>query len=400
MDEDINTYEDYEALKGFNFEVKESVPEVSPEAVDAESTTLALSQINPAQDEDDVLTQLNNLKTGYKTLVESYGTLEERRRIAHDRNMRQLTAAQRVANDFREDTELRAGAEALIDARIREDAELRARRAAEQEAVEKLELLAATDPTQARVMAQNIMRPGSEGAYREFAAKSLMLKNNLAKFGVKKEEQSLVVDALDFVVDIVSTLIPGIRAEQMADIIPGLEFTLLEKLWAPGVNRKSVGALWNMGMDEFTKFVNSELAERLVNEARTFGYDSASVEARLASMFVDGYSDSDYHWDAFEAGATVIGVPGGVTAARIMKGGTLSLISSMGGRKQAQNLAFKAMLETQRDGTAAAVRATTVTPDDLSAAVQTTATNVTGTPPPVSRLAFLLLTALSVPKSL
>jgi hypothetical protein len=378
----MDDFEDYKALEGFNFETQESKPEISPEAVDAEATTLAFANINPVQPENDVLAQLTELKEGYKTLVESYGSLEERNRISHDRNMRQLTAAQRIANDFQEDPELRQGAMSLIDQRIQEDATERAKRAAEEEAIEKLELLAATDPIQAQVMAQNILRPDAEGAYREFATKGLMLRNALGKFGVQKQEQSLALDALDFVVDALTTTIPGIRAEQMIDIMPGLEFTFLDKLWAPGVNRKSVGALWNMPMEEFTKFVNSDLAARLVNEARTFGYDSVSTQARLANTFIDGYSDNDYLLDGVEAGFTVAFAPGLVTASRIAKGGTLALVASMGGRSQAEKLAFKAMLDASAEGTARAAQTTTVAADELAAAVQTTATNVTGVAPP------------------
>lgn len=275
------------ALDGF---VNEPAPSVNFNLQSADRTARLAAVVNaPTITDNSAVEKLHEVTEQYHDLISQYG----------DQQLRQQAAARQQENDVRATTDYlksqndltdpdgtgRAGAIFAAQAAIAEDVSQREKYALEQEALKKIQDMAAIDPVQATVLANNYLKGDSNQIMMDFTTKQLILQREIENAGVDVEDQSIVADIADFIIGGIQNSIPFTRGD-----IGNIDIDASAKNWYDSLvagtrKQNEAGSLWNLPAAQFADFVKDKLVPQITSNATFLGYkNNSDIQGYLAAL--------------------------------------------------------------------------------------------------------------------
>lgn len=238
------------------------------------------------------------------------------------------------------------------------DLEKKSAIAIEREAIERIQQMAASDPTQARVLLDNLEKGDADQTVRDFNVKLQILRQRAEELDGEYQQQGWGKTVMNFVMNLIPLNYNFARSGVVGEGGLGSWLAVGEGL------RDQSERLWSMDMDEFIEFTKKDgaLMQSIRSNATTafdITYDPAmagEIIENLTSM-----TDNSRTWSNIWGGVEVASVVPWTRLTRV----TRNLVASGAPREAARNLdnAIEAM---DARGPAAMEKATGVTPEELA----------------------------------
>ena len=234
----------------------------------------------------------------------------------------------------------------------------RAQFAIEQEAVERIQTMAARDPVAARVLLDNLEKGDADKTVADFNIRLAILQQRAQELDAEYQQQGWGKTVLNFILNLIPTNYNFARSGVVGEGGLGSWLAVGEGL------RNQSERLWNMPMDEFVKFTarDGELMKSIASNATT-AFDITS-DPGAAVDIMDALTNQTDH------SRTWNNVWGGVEVATLIPWGrvattTRSLMANGAPKDAVRNLdnAIRMMDEAGPDATA---RATGVTEREIA----------------------------------
>lgn len=338
-------------------------PVVDPDRARNVAQLAALADLNASEEAGSIFQVMADRTALYEQQIASIGEEQIRRDIAAREQEDRLNAVVNVLEEslVSGDQELTQGSAAAYTAILQEDRESAARYAMERRAVENIQNLAAQgDLTQARVMLSNLENGNALDVIRDNTAKRMILQDVIQRAQVDVENNNWLEHAADFLLGFLP-LNSSLSNTGNVDIADGL------KNWYDGLLsgqrvRREADALWDMPIEEFSRFVNEDFIRNIDENATLFGYRNDTEALNLLTQLGAETPDA-WVTNAFNVVDNIGLLAPVVKPAR----GAMGIAGSMvrnGARREAAELTAKAALDVINDSAEAAVK-TGVKSDEL-----------------------------------
>ena len=323
------------------------------------STTLltALSQTNPS---GDIELQLGEQSIqAARDLLEMGKEKELRNKIAADRVQRQLGGLNKLTAEigFKVDPETRRAAQIAYNNVLKTDYEKRAKTAIEEEAVERIQTMAARNPVQAKVLLDLLEKGDANETIKNFNVKMAVLHQRAEELDAEYQQSGWGRAILNFVLNLIPTNYNFARSGVVGDGSIGSFLKVGEGL------RDQSERLWSMPMDEFAEYTAKDgpLMQSIRSNATTAFDLTADPRAAVEIMeALTVQTDTDRKWNNIWGGVEI------ASAVPWMKIGsaTRTLMSAGAADAAVRNL-DNAIRVMDEQGLEAATRATAVTEDEI-----------------------------------
>lgn len=268
------------------------------------STTLltALARTDPSKDIELQLGQ-QNLEAA-RTLLESGQERQVRNEIAINRIQRDAAGVGKLARGVipNVDPETVNMAESAYNNVLRADYDKRARTAIEEEAVDKIQSMAARNPTQAKVLLDLFEKGDANQRIKDFNVKMSILHQRAEELDQEYQQSGWGRSVLNFVLNLIPTNYNFART--------GIVGTAgLGGLLAVGEQqRRESEQLWNMPMEDFAEYTkkDGELMQSIRDNATTAFDLTADPKAAVEVMdSLTAQTDHSRKWNDVWGGAEV-----------------------------------------------------------------------------------------------
>lgn len=348
---------------------------VNEASADRTSRLAALAGLGASEQAGSIFDTLQERADLYKSKIEQFGDQDVRLEASSRLQESKLRALSDVIKEAlpEGDQELTAGAVQAYTNLAAMDVQEDASYALEQQAVERIQNLAAMgDTTQARVLLGNLERGNALDVIRDINAKRMILDNMIDKAQVAVEDQGILRHVSDFLLGFIP-LNASLSAGGNVEIEKGL------KNWYDGVLsgqrlRREADSLWDMPISEFSKFVNEDFIKNLNNNSTLLGYKNNTEYLNLLTQLGDRTSEA-WVTNSFNA----VDNFGFIPFTKIGKSalGMTGALVRNGARREASELTAKAALDVLQDSTEAAARSG-VSVDEVKQALSVKAVNPDG----------------------
>ena len=333
--------------------VKPSAP-TSPRQ--AQIHGLALS--NP--DADNLLAEVEKNIQMSKETLDTMGDTQLRIQAAAKQQASELTAYAEVLKspEAYTDPELHFGAIKAAQSAVAVDIEQRAKYATEQEAIKRVQDLAARgDSTQARMLLNSLEHGGYNDVIRDMSSKQLILQREIDK--LKDETDG---DWLGLVTNFVLSAAPLYKSSAeggYVDIDKSLK-GFGDWFWSGRRMVNESAGLWSMPIHDFTNYVSDELIPQIKNRSQFLFFDDKFKQLSTLSQL--NRPDPVLSHNAW---ATLDNL-GWIGPAELTKAVKLpSILVRNGARKEAANLLAQAVKDLGEVGADEVLAKTGLTTDDV-----------------------------------
>jgi ADP-ribosyltransferase-like protein len=338
-------------------DVPVAAPTVSPEYNEKRTRVAALAQTDPQK--PDILGQMSVLLDQTNTVIQQTGDESIRRQVAAKQRVDKINAFTGLLRDqqLREvDPTIALGAATAAQNQIMADDEQQAKYAMEQEAVNRIQDLAADgDTAQARMLLNNFQFGDANRVIRDTNTKALILERELEKIK-GTTEGDWIGSASHFLLSLT-----GIYNSVGDDV--NVKGGLGEWYdWMFSGRRKQIqsNSLWNMPVEDFSDFVQNKLIPDIQKNANFLGFQDKHKElSTLAKL----QKPSSVLGQNLEDGLNNLGWIGPAELSKTVS--IPGLLVRNGARKEATQLLMQAAIEIQTDGAEAALKKTGVSADEL-----------------------------------
>lgn len=322
----------------------------------------------------------------YQALTAMYN--DNIRRVGDDQ-VRTEVATKQQADEFRElnklinnsdlnfdpDGTIAAGARMAADQTIYNSIQNRKEYALEQEALKRIQDMAAMgDYTQAKILMNTIEHGSADSIINDLNTKRMIMQREVEKAGVAVEEQSWFMHAVDFIASAVGdlTLNNSLDRNNLVDIDNGMK-NWYDWMFSGQRARNEAGTLWSLPPEEFARQLRDTVIPRVKDHSSFVGYTSKTQMLSLLQGLQNTPAPMDANMGDFVAvGGLASLIPVGKIASIPM-----ALVRN-GARKEAAQLIADTSLLSVREGAEAAAKKTGVSTDEVIANTVPTAMNVTG----------------------
>lgn len=333
----------------------------NPERVQRTAQLAALAEA----DDDNVFASLDARMAVYEEQIAKYGERGVRQEAALREQEAQLQGLGSLLQDGLEGIELREGAAAAYNQIAAQDAADAEAYALERQAVQRLQDLAASgDITQARIMMSNVENGDALDVIRDYTAKQMMLQNMLEQAQIEQEDQSWFRDLADFVLSAAPLYSPS----RTGNVDVDEAVTNWYDSWFAGERfRRESESLWDMPMEDFSKFIQGDFLKNLRENTTLLGYTNNSETVDLLRGLVEA-TPSATETNAWSL-VDLSGIPGVGSVAKGVGKGAMTLTGAMlrnGGRSVAAETTAKTALDIITGSTARGVISPTEVVDNLA----------------------------------
>ena len=341
---------------GVNLPTSSEAP-VAPLAQFRQAQVAAMANIDP--NSIDVFQEFQQLQEQYKKNIELYGEGSVRATAATTRTNREIENLNQLARaDERVDPtgQLQAGAQLAVDEALQADISRREKAAMEQEAIDRVMDVAATDPEQANLLLNLMELGGPVDQIRDMNAKQLILQRELDRAQSEYSQQGWFRHATDF---LLYALPLKFSMALTGNVNVEAEFqnwfkNLTSQVFPGERRRREAATLWNMPIEDFGDYVREQLIPAVHDNATLLGYTNRSQQLDILSglQHTPRPVETDM-WAAMDNVGLLAGV--GVKAGKASVS-VPSMLLRMGGRKQAGAAMAQAAAALGREGTEEAVQ--------------------------------------------
>ena len=350
------------------FALPEGTPEqpiapVNPENARRTAQLAALASLGASEEAGGIFASMDAKTDAYLAQIEQLGETSVREQISAERQANRLEALTSVLHDNLPDgdPELTSGAVAAYNNLSQLDAREDAAYAMEQQAVERVQNLAAGgNITQARLMLQNLETGNALDVIRDYTTKQLILESALARAQQNQQDQPWFRDVADFVLAAVPLYSPSRTGNvDVADSVKNW----YDSIFAGERFRNEADSLWDMPVRDFAQFVDGDFLTNLRENATLFGYTNNTEMLELMSGLTQR-TPSAFETNAWAA-ADIAGFVPWTKAARL--GGSLtSMMVRTGARREASELMGRAALDILQEGSETATARSGMSADQVA----------------------------------
>lgn len=349
---------------------------LQPQAVGRAARLAAFANADITKRGAELVEQMDSLTTEYEGLIEQYGDNTVRREAASRQQVRELRGLNDLMQAIKpvdEDGSVQRDIITASQAVVLNDVQQREKFALEQEAVEKIQDLAAGgDYVQAKLLMNNLELGDANERLRDIDTKRLILMREIEKAQISKEDQGWFSDAADFILDFLP-LNRSMGRGGNVEIADGLK-NWYDGLYSGKRVRNEAASLWNMDPASFSDYVRDELIPNIRDNSTLLGVHSNSEQLDLLTSM----ANTPAEWQVgFEDAINNVGL---VPSLKTLKGLTTipSLLVRQGARKEASETIAKTMLEMATEGVDASVRKNGLELDDVIDNTAPTSVNIGG----------------------
>jgi len=346
-----------------------SAPVVDPEAARRTAQLAAIANPGTSEESESIFDSMDRQAQSYMDRIQATGESTVRAEIAAERQQERADA---LTNLLREnlpdgDPELAQGATAAYTNLIQMDATEENNYALEQQAVRRVQDLAARgDINQARIMLSNLEHGNALDVIADYNAKQLILQSALDRARYTQQEQSWMRDVADFALSVIPLYSPSRTGNvDVADSVKNW----YDSFFSGERYRNESDALWDMSVEDLSKFVNDDFLRGLHENATTLGYTNNTEQLELMAGLVDRTPS------AFETNAWAAADIGGFvpwTKAARLGGGLTSTMLRSGARREAAEMTVNAARQMMEESAEASVRSG-MTPENVANNLQVSA---------------------------
>jgi hypothetical protein len=341
---------------GFGDDTQDT-PVVDPDAARRTAQLAALASPEPVDQSayNTVIGGLEAKAQSYMDRIQAMGEASVRDEIAASRQQERAEAFNRVIQSNLVpdgDPELVQGATAAYTNLMAMRAEEERNTALEQQAVRRVQDLAASgNIAQARLMLGNLERGNALDVIADYQAKQAILQSALDRARFAKEDQNWVRDAADFIMSAIPLYAPSRTGN--VDVAESVK-NWYDSFFSGERYRNEADSLWDMNPADLAEFVNGDFLDNIHENANFFGYTNRTEELELIAGLVER-TPSAFETNAWAA-VDIAGFVPWTKAARL-GGGLTSMMIRTGARTQAVDAtvnAARTILQENADSVARA----------------------------------------------
>lgn len=344
-----------------------NIPGMQPQApvaqADPDRTARMAALVNST-----AIQEIQGLTQKFRQEIEANGDDAIRTQAAVQQQRARMQALTGLATTSTESDLVKGAREAAIQV-IGEDIQKQKESALELATIHKIQDVAATDRTQARVLLDNFAKGGADQRITDINVKQLILQREIEKAGIAKEAQPWFRDLMDFVVS-------SVPFANSASQIDNVDTKDVVKNWGDvifagrRVNNEA-NNLWMMDVNQFSKYVREHLVQNVQDNANFFGYHNRTAELNVLSgmnktpsaLEVNAWNALDnFGWVPF----TKFGKAGGSLVSTLVKNGA---------RKQASEALAETFNIAAKEGAEAAAAKTGISAEEAASASLPSAVN-------------------------
>lgn len=298
----------------------------------------------------DLVEQIQKNTVEMNDFIKTVGDTDVRLRAAGQQQLNQINGLSRLMNDQRltaKEPSLIPGAVQAAEQALAVDIDRRAQYAMEQQAIERIQDVAASgDEAQARMLLNNIERGDADKVIRDMNAKQLILEREIKKASERVEDDSIIGSAASFLLSLTGVYNP-LGTVGNVDVDKNLK-DWTDYLWT-GRRRNTEGqTLWAMPVEDFSEYVKDHLIPKIKQSSTFLGFQDKRKElSTLASLNRPRGVVEQNAWDTLDNF-------GWIGPAEFSKAVSVpSLLIKNGARREATNLLAQAVLDLGREGATA-----------------------------------------------
>ena len=331
---------------------------VAPLARFRQAQVAAMANLDPGA--EDLFGEFQKLQDQYSANIEQYGEGAARASAAYTQVQRNVKSLNELSiSDERVDPtgELQAQARLAVSNEINSDIERREKAALEQEAVDRVMDVAASDPEQANLLL-NLMEFGSPvDQIRDMNTKQLILQREIDRAQSDHSQQPWFRHVTDFLLEnIPLNASMGYTGNVDTPGYDGMISNLMSQVFSGDRRRAEAASLWNIPAEDFGDYVRDNLLPAVDRNSSILFDKYQSNTERLNILTGLTNTPRPLETNTYNAIDNV-----GLIGAVALKGGKAAvslpnMLLRMGGRKQAGAAMAQAAADLAREGTEEAVQ--------------------------------------------
>lgn len=333
----------------------------------------AFAGLNVSAEAEGILRSMEERTQTYLAQIEGVGEHNLRMEAATRRKEQQASELGSLLREAipTQDEELIQGSLLAYENVLRADAEEDARYALERQAVENIQNLAANgNQTQARILLSNLENGGALDVIADYNSKQLILQNMIDRVQGEVDAQPWIESAANFVLGL---LVPDAAMSNTGNVPvrEGLE-RWFDAIWSGQRLEREADSLWDMPIEEFSRFVNEDFIRNLHENSTLLGYTNNNEKLNLITQLAVQTPDTAVTntFNSLDV-AGLLPVGGLTRIGRSIPG----LLVRNGARREAAELAAKAALDITNDSVGGATAKTGVTLEQTIDALSPSAIN-------------------------
>lgn len=331
---------------------------VAPLARFRQAQVAAMANLDPGA--EDLFGEFQKLQEQYQRNIELYGETAQRASAAYtqvQRNVRNLNELALTDNRTDPTGEIQAQARLAVANEIDADIQQREKAALEQEAVDRVMDVAASDPEQANLLL-NLMEFGSPvDQVRDMNTKHLILQREIDRAQSDHRDQAWYRHVVDFVLEnIPLNASMGFTGNVDTKGYDGLISNLMSQVFAGDRRRAEAASLWNIPADQFGDYVRDKLLPAIDRNSSVLFDKYQSNTERLNILTGLQNTPRPLETNTYNALDNVGFIGGVATKAGRAAVSIPNMLLRMGGRQQAGAAMAQVAAALAREGTEEAVQ--------------------------------------------
>jgi hypothetical protein len=330
-----------------------------PQVINQTARIAAIANLDTDTSDPDILKKYDALTQQYADLISKQGDLSLRYQAAGKQQQQELESITKLAADYRgTDPTLAQGAIQASHAVMDETVERRQKYALEQQAVEKIQNIAASgDKTQALIMMHNITDGQADDVIRDMNVKKLLLSREIENAGIADHDKGWFSHLTDFAM----SMIPfKMSMGQTGNIdLPGVVKHWYDNIFAGQRRESEAHNLWMLNPADFADELK-RMIPALKDNTTFMGYHNRSEELDILSGLMKSPNV------VANNAMNLVDNFGLLPVSKIAKIGSLpALLVRNGARREAAEAVASAWEKAVGEGAAAAEKATGITEDQI-----------------------------------
>lgn len=256
-------------------------PVANPAVAQRTAQMAALASLGASDQAAGIFAAMDEKTASYRAQIDAMGDSEVRAEAAARMQSQKLDALGTVLRDALPsgDQELVRGSVAAYANLAQLDAQEDASYALEQQAIERVQDLAAGgNIVQARVMLTNMENGNALDVMRDFTAKQLVMQNMIDKAEIAVKDQGWFRSLADMAM----AVIPLNAASHTGNVdVAGVTKRWYDSLLAGERFQSEADSLWDLPLAEFSKYINEDFMRNLNENTTLFGYHNNTEELEL-----------------------------------------------------------------------------------------------------------------------
>lgn len=348
-----------------------------PSYVDRTARLAAVATTPTTPDKDILFQNLDQATQIARNAIQTAGDLSIREEAATRQQQQDLQGVLGVAampnvGNLGETTNIARATQAVMN----ESIERRKEYALEQQAVEKIQdMAAAGNYTQARILSDNIIHGSADDVIRDFNTKQLIMQREIDKAQIDDHDKPWFSHLTDFVAGMLPIPLVASGHETGNVDVPGLIKHWYDGILAGDRLQREASSLWQMPTADFAKYVRDELIPNVDKHSTFLGYKNQSEKLNLLTSLG---SHTPAAWETnlqnsvdnfgllpfTKLGKAAVSIP--------------SLLIRNGARAEAAGLVSRAAEQVLAEGSAAAEATTGLSQKEIEQNLLVTAANPEG----------------------